>query len=90
MILSSYEMFPERRHERSAENSSTPILFGHGLHDPMVTVDRGRAAYEGVGPEARDARWLEYPMGHEVCPPQIDDIGAWLREQLPAAAKGLL
>lgn len=85
MILSSYEMFPDRRQERSPENRSTPILFGHGLHDPMVPVDRGRAAYEGAASRERDTRWLEYPMGHEVCPAEIDDIAAWLRERLPAS-----
>ncbi len=84
MILSSYEMFPERRSELSEANSSTPILFGHGIYDPMIPVERGRSAYDGVLSVERDARWLDYPMGHEVCPPQIDDIAAWLLERLPA------
>ena len=67
-----------------AANQSTPILFGHGVHDPLVPVERGRAAFEGVRSDERDARWLQYPMGHEVCPPQIDDVAGWLRERLPA------
>jgi phospholipase/carboxylesterase len=84
MILSSYEMFPERRAEHQAANRTTPILFGHGAYDPLVPVDRGKAAFEGVRSDERDARWLQYPMGHEVCPQQIDDVGNWLRERLPA------
>ena len=84
MILSSYEMFPERREERLEVNRSTPILFGHGAYDPLVPLERGRAAFEGVRSDERDARWLQYPMAHEVCPPQIDDIAGWLRERLPA------
>ena len=82
MILSSYEMFPKRRCERVVANRSTPILFGHGVHDPLVPVERGRAAFEGVRSDERDARWLQYPMGHEVCPAQIDDVAGWLREHL--------
>ena len=84
MILSSYEMFPGRRRERVAANRSTPILFGHGAYDPLVPLERGKAAFEGVRSDERDARWLQYPMGHEVCPPQINDVGGWLRERLPA------
>jgi len=83
MVLSSYEMYPDRRKERSVANAATPVLFGHGLYDPLVQVDRGRAAYESVVAPERDVRWLEYPMGHEVCPQQIDDVGGWLRERLP-------
>ncbi len=84
MILSSYEMVPERRSELSEANRSTPILFAHGIHDPMIAIERGRAAYDGVLSVERDARWLDYAMGHEVCPPQIDDIAAWLLERIPA------
>jgi phospholipase/carboxylesterase len=84
MILSSYEMFPDRRSERSAANAMTPIFFGHGIHDPMVPVNRGREAYQGVDSEEREVRWREYPMGHEVCPTEIADISNWLRERLPA------
>ena len=84
MILSSYEMFPERRGERTAANSSTPILFGHGTSDPLVQMARGREAYEGVLNDARETRWEDYPMGHEVCQPQIEDIAVWLSERLPA------
>jgi phospholipase/carboxylesterase len=29
--------------------------------------------------------WREYPMPHAVCPEEIADIAAWLRETLAGA-----
>ena len=34
----------------------------------------------GLQPE-----WHEYPMGHEVCMDELDDLRAWLNEVLPPA-----
>ncbi|MEJ6055425.1 carboxylesterase, partial [Aeromonas salmonicida] len=28
--------------------------------------------------------WHEYPMRHEICRPQLDDIGHWLLARLSA------
>ncbi len=72
--------------ERSPENQETPILMCHGLYDPVLP--------HGLGVMARDAllvlgytvEWKEYPMQHQVCLPEIEAIGAWLRARLGAAA----
>lgn len=82
MILSAYELFPERRSEACDENAATPILFAHGSHDPMVPVDRGRAAAEAYETGDRQVEWHEFPIGHEVSMPEIEVIGAWLRARL--------
>lgn len=83
LVLSAYEMFPERRaHEAAAANAQTPILFCHGTGDPMVPSSRGRAAYEAVNAAGWPTQWLDYPMGHEVCMPEIQDIGHWLKQRL--------
>ncbi len=87
LILSSYEIFPDRRGERSDASRATPILFGHGLADPLVPLALGRAAYDGVVSKERDARWLEYRMGHEVCPAEIAAVADWLRERLAAGER---
>lgn len=85
LVLSAYEMFPERRAaEASDANRQTPLLFCHGAGDPMVPVDRGRAAYDAVVADGWPAVWHDYPMGHEVSLPEIQDIGSWLRERLPS------
>lgn len=64
--------------ERSAANARVPILYAHGMYDDMVGIERARASraiLEGLG---YPVQWREYPMGHEVCPEEIADIGAWL------------
>ena len=68
--------------ERSEANASLPIFQAHGTLDPMVPHDRGadaRARLEALGHEVE---WHEYPMGHQVCEPEIDAIGAYLRRAL--------
>ena len=32
--------------------------------------------------EQRPVIWEEFPMGHEVCPPELGLIKAWLGQQL--------
>lgn len=83
MVLSAYLLLPERLQEEASDvNRSTSIFQAHGLHDPMVTLDKGqrtRAVLEDLG---YSVEWHEYPMPHSVCPEEIHDIGRWLRRVL--------
>ena len=65
--------------ERSDANLNTPMLMMHGTHDPMVTVDRGEAAYRAFKSWGYSATWRTFPMAHEVTMPQIREIGEWLQ-----------
>lgn len=86
LVLSAYEMFPDRREEEAHEaNRETPIFFCHGANDEVVPCERGAAAYEGVTQAGWPTMWADYPMGHEVCLPEIQDIGTWLRDRLPSS-----
>ncbi len=69
--------------ERSDANLSVPIFQAHGTQDPMVPLDRGAAARDRLVALGYDVAWNTYPMGHEVHPQEIQDIGAWLKG-LPA------
>jgi phospholipase/carboxylesterase len=79
MVLSGYEVLAETRdQEASPANRATPMLFCHGTYDPLVAIDRGRAAYRAhAGPEQK-AEWHEFPMGHEVSLDEIAVIRDWL------------
>jgi phospholipase/carboxylesterase len=84
LVLSAYDLLAEGLESEAAEeNRDTPLLFCHGTHDPLVPVDRGRAAYEARCAEGRTAEWHEFPMGHEVCLPEIQLVARWLRQRLP-------
>jgi phospholipase/carboxylesterase len=83
LVLSAYEVLPERRDEQSPANLDTPILFCHGRHDPLVPVFAGRLAYEAALRPGRDVRWHEFPIQHEVSLPELQVVAAWLHERLP-------
>jgi phospholipase/carboxylesterase len=84
LALSGYELLPETLDaEVAAENRSTPILFCHGSYDELVPAAAGREAYEARMREGRPAEWREFPIAHEVSMPEIETIGAWLRDRLP-------
>ena len=79
MILSAYLVLEETIDgEMSEENLNTPSLFCHGINDAMVPYDSGKAAYEYTAQKNTQVHWKEYPMGHEVCIEEIEDIRDWL------------
>ena len=56
------------------------VLIGQkSQHDP-----RGfHGSFELLAERGQQLQWRDYPMGHEVCDEQIDDIRNWLTERLP-------
>lgn len=82
LVLSGYLVRPGALAEGHAANADTPLLFGHGRFDDVVPHFAGRLAFEAFARPGRDARWKDYPMGHEVCPEEIGDIAFWLRERI--------
>ncbi len=59
-----------------------PVLVCHGLMDPVVPELLGRAAVESLGEKGLTPEYHTYPMAHEVCMPEIERIGLWLRSVL--------
>lgn len=59
-----------------------PALCLHGSRDEVVPSFMGRAAFDALQAAGVPATWRDYPMGHEVLPEEIRDIGAWLTERL--------
>ncbi|MBK7824955.1 alpha/beta fold hydrolase [Nannocystis sp.] len=82
MVLSAYELMIGSGGEHEA-NASTPALFCHGRHDPMVPMFAGQAACESARRSGREVRWYDFPIAHEVSLPEIQTIAAWLAERLP-------
>ena len=80
MVLSGYEVLSSERRVEPA-NAATPMFFAHGTYDPVVPVQRGRAARKECA-DGREAAWHEYPMGHEVCLEEIAAIRDWLHARL--------
>lgn len=68
--------------ELSASQQRIPTLCLHGQYDDVVQNAMGRSAYEHLKSRGVTVTWQEYPMGHEVLPQEIHDIGDWLAARL--------
>jgi phospholipase/carboxylesterase len=66
----------------SDANRQTPILMCHGIQDPVLPHALGLMACNWLRAAGYRVDWKEYPMQHQVCLPEIQDIGAWLRDRL--------
>jgi phospholipase/carboxylesterase len=83
VVLSGYLVLgDELEREASAANRDLPILQVHGLQDPMVTYDRGVMSCERLRELGYTIDFKTYPMQHEVCLPELHDVGELLRRVL--------
>lgn len=62
-----------------------PVLLTHGLYDPVLPVDNGRAARDYLGGLPVDLTYREYPMQHEVSMESLRDVAQWLTETLDSS-----
>jgi phospholipase/carboxylesterase len=74
--------------ERHDANLHTPIFLAHGTHDEVVHLDRAEASRDALLAMGHPVEWHEYLMGHSVCPPEIEELNAWLVRVLSAAPAG--
>lgn len=82
LALSTYAPTFSDELELSASQQRIPVLCLHGQYDDVVQNAMGRTAYEHLKARGVTVAWQEYPMGHEVLPEEIRDIGVWLSERL--------
>jgi phospholipase/carboxylesterase len=79
LALSSFLPLGEKlADEKSAANTTTPIMMAHGDADPVITLDAAQAGRRRLEAEGYAVDWRVYPMPHSVCAPEIRDIAAWL------------
>lgn len=55
-----------------------PVLIQHGIFDPLISVDYGRAAAARLAAEAAPVVYREYPMAHQVAEESLHDTRFWL------------
>lgn len=78
MVLSGYLIVEDTLEaERHEANAATPLLMMHGTRDEVVPCALGEHAFGRVR-DGREAVWHDYPMGHELCGPQLRDIRSWM------------
>lgn len=82
LALSTYAPTFDDELQLCASQQRIPVLSLHGQYDEVVQNAMGRTAYEYLKQHGVTVTWQEYPMGHEVLPEEIRDIGTWLSERL--------
>lgn len=68
--------------ERDGANFGLPIFMAHGTDDLMIPTawaERSSTALKSIG---YGVEWHTYPMGHAICPEEIEAVGAWLGKVL--------
>lgn len=81
LCLSTYLATPHQITYHPA-NQNTPIKIDHGTHDPVVPAILAQQAYKLLQSQGYDVNFSTFSMAHQVCMPQIHQIGEWLNDLL--------
>ncbi len=71
--------------ESTVAARTTPVFMAHGSFDPVVAETLGRQGRDAMLALGMDVEWHGYPMAHQVCPPEILAMTAWLGARLASA-----
>ncbi|MCG8377931.1 MAG: alpha/beta hydrolase [Proteobacteria bacterium] len=83
IALSAYLPLPNMLASEATDNNrDTPVFMAHGLYDPVIPIEQGRASYETLKQEGYLVNWNEYTMQHAVCLEEINAISTYIRKQL--------
>ncbi|MFT7669773.1 MAG: phospholipase/carboxylesterase, partial [Planctomycetota bacterium] len=78
MALSTYFATSESV-EIAPANRELKILVAHGSKDPVVPEILGKNSTESLRQMGFDPVYRTYPMEHQVCQEEIQDIASWMR-----------
>ena len=65
-----------------------PVLVTHGLYDPVLPIENGRAVRDYLSGLPVELNYREYPMQHEVSMESLRDVTRWLTAALDAGSDG--
>lgn len=83
MALSTY-LATQDSLEPHAAQADLPVFVAHGSMDPIVPQQLGEQAKDWLQQRGYQVTWHSYPMAHQVCAEQLQDISRWLQQVLPA------
>ena len=80
LALSTFLADSERLESGKTEaNADIPILMCHGQRDMVLPMAMGKSSLTALKAAGYSVEWREYPMGHEVCLEEIQEISRWLQ-----------
>jgi phospholipase/carboxylesterase len=65
--------------------TGTPVFVTHGLYDPVLPIENGRAVRDYLAGLPVELTYHEYPMAHEVSMESLRDVTAWLTQVLDSS-----
>ena len=84
LALSTYlHDFSGTERDMHDANLAIPIMIAHGTQDQAIPIMRAATSRENLLRLGYDVRWFDYPMAHQVCREEIEQIAAFLKEVLP-------
>ncbi len=60
------------------QNQDIPIFMAHGLFDTVIPLSVAQASCQKLEQQGYCVQWHDYPMEHQVCAQEIEDIVNWL------------
>jgi phospholipase/carboxylesterase len=79
VALSTYlPTIEQLKTEHSIANHATPIFMAHGIIDPVVAIESGKAACDTLKSMGYDIEWHDYLMEHSLCGEEIDHISTFM------------
>ena len=63
-----------------------PVAIGHGIYDPVISVEFGRDASDRLTGAGADVTYRESPMPHTIDPAFLAELRPWVSARVPAAA----
>ncbi len=79
VALSTYlPTIEQLKTERSAANNAMPIFMAHGIIDPIVAVESGKAAFDTLKSMNYNIEWHDYVMEHSLCIEEIEHISMFM------------
>ncbi|MGH1462984.1 MAG: alpha/beta hydrolase [Neptuniibacter sp.] len=83
VALSTYMATAEEiSKKKSQANNDIPLWVAHGEYDDIVPPALGEQAVKALKGMDLEPQWITYPMAHEVCLEEIEELGNWISQRL--------
>lgn len=80
--LSTYFPTQDLDFAPSEKNQNIDIQIYHGSFDPVVNEALGLKAQEDLDALGYQTSYQSYPMQHQLCLEQVEDISRWIKQQV--------
>jgi phospholipase/carboxylesterase len=68
------------------KGAGLPIAIGHGIYDPVISVEFSRAARSMLEDAGADVAYREYPLPHMIDPDYLTELAEWLGQRVAASS----